>query len=325
VIDPSIGRLEGARDRMDFERVNVSEKVPTIRGIDRAAPLIVGGGGGSGTRVIALILLRMRFFLGRDRNSAEDNLLFTLLFKRPRWRARADRSEIDRALAVLERGILDGCRAGDAGMLFAGARDFVLNNREYRLPRRLLWAARRMRNAYRRPSHDGHAAGWGWKEPNSHIYLEDLARRFPAMRYIHVIRHGLDMAFSGNQAQLDNWGSLFGLDKGMSDSPAQRSLRYWIRSNQAVLRKGGELLQERFLVMRFDDLCDRPREEIKRLAAFVRVPINQEELDSLASIPQSPASRGRYRHRDLSIFDPESLQAVETLGFRVRAREEVAA
>ena len=29
---------------------------------------------------------------------------------------------------------------------------------------------------------------WGWKEPNSHVILERLMRRFPDMKYIHVMR-----------------------------------------------------------------------------------------------------------------------------------------
>jgi len=53
--------------------------------------------------------------------------------------------------------------------------------------------------------------GWGWKEPNTHIYLEFLSKYFSDLKYIFVIRHGLDMAFSKNQAQLYNWGNLLGV------------------------------------------------------------------------------------------------------------------
>ena len=49
-------------------------------------PLVIGGLGGSGTRVVADILLAQGWYLGQDLNRAKDNLLFTLLFKRPYWR-----------------------------------------------------------------------------------------------------------------------------------------------------------------------------------------------------------------------------------------------
>jgi len=48
-------------------------------------PIVVGGVGGSGTRVVAEILSKFGFYLGNDLNGASDNLLYTLLFKRPRW------------------------------------------------------------------------------------------------------------------------------------------------------------------------------------------------------------------------------------------------
>jgi len=294
--------------------------------MDADAPIVIGGGGGSGTRVVAAVLLRLGIHLGNDRNSAEDNLLFTLLFKRPRWFARAELREFDRAIATFKRGMLRGCSPGDVPVLLGGARDMLLHNDEYTVPRRVLWTLRRLRAAFRRPRHAGQAPGWGWKEPNSHIYLEHLARRFPRMRYIHVMRHGLDMAYSANQAQLRNWGSLYGIEHDSGGSPAARALQFWIRSNQVAMRKAEQLLGARFLVVRFDDLCDRPRAEIRRLCDFVGVTVNEEELDRLAALPQPPASRGRYRDRDLANFDDASIAAVEALGFPVaQARREAAA
>ena len=45
-------------------------------------PLIcVGGVGGSGTRVIAMILASLGLNIGNNLNEALDNLTFTLLFK----------------------------------------------------------------------------------------------------------------------------------------------------------------------------------------------------------------------------------------------------
>ena len=47
-------------------------------------PVVIGGVGGSGTRLIAQCLNELGFFLGPDLNEANDNLWFTLLFKRTR-------------------------------------------------------------------------------------------------------------------------------------------------------------------------------------------------------------------------------------------------
>ncbi len=47
-------------------------------------PVVIGGVGGSGTRVVAAILSTLGFHLGNDLNESMDNLWTTLLFKRPR-------------------------------------------------------------------------------------------------------------------------------------------------------------------------------------------------------------------------------------------------
>ncbi|MCX6279657.1 MAG: hypothetical protein NT004_16405, partial [Bacteroidetes bacterium] len=52
---------------------------------DLMGPVVVGGVGGSGTRVIAEILSLLNFYLGNDLNGPNDFLLYTLLFKRKKW------------------------------------------------------------------------------------------------------------------------------------------------------------------------------------------------------------------------------------------------
>ena len=80
---------------------------------------------------------------------------------------------------------------------------------------------------------------WGWKEPNTHLLLPYLVRRFPDMRYIHVVRHGLDMAFSSNQNQLATWGEQFQIPADLP--PPVRSLRYWIAAQRRARDLGTAL------------------------------------------------------------------------------------
>ena len=51
---------------------------------DRSAPVVVGGVGGSGTRVVASILMELRYYLGDLRIPSNDNRWFAdLFFRRP--------------------------------------------------------------------------------------------------------------------------------------------------------------------------------------------------------------------------------------------------
>lgn len=74
-------------------------------------PVVVGALGGSGTRLIARILMESGFFMGSDLNRERDNLWFTLLFKRPRWFAEVatkDPGQIRTAMRIMEKAMVGG-------------------------------------------------------------------------------------------------------------------------------------------------------------------------------------------------------------------------
>lgn len=52
---------------------------------DLSKPIVIGGVGGSGTRVVTAVLQELGVYIGYDLDQAMDNLLFLLLFKRPVW------------------------------------------------------------------------------------------------------------------------------------------------------------------------------------------------------------------------------------------------
>ena len=55
--------------------------------------IAVGGLGGSGTRVLAEILLNSGIYLGSELNIFHDNLLFTRFFKNPEWNKKSSLDE----------------------------------------------------------------------------------------------------------------------------------------------------------------------------------------------------------------------------------------
>ncbi len=73
-------------------------------GEEPKGPIVVGGVGGSGTRVVEEIMRRLDIYTGSDLNVAGDNRWFTFLCKLPRWdmEAPAPKSSVSRALATLE-------------------------------------------------------------------------------------------------------------------------------------------------------------------------------------------------------------------------------
>jgi len=65
--------------------------------------------------------------------------------------------------------------------------------------------------------------------------MEDLIDHFDSIKFIHTIRHRVDMAFSKNQRQLRVWRELFGISLTENEHP-WAPLKFWPWAYQSVLR-----------------------------------------------------------------------------------------
>jgi hypothetical protein len=246
---------------------------------------------------------------GPDLNDAGDTLWFTLLFKRVEI-LRSDDVEFDALTRILADALAGTARFDEATheRLRALARDG-------RPPQHTAqWLRDRADSLIRAGvPRTGPALGqrWGWKEPNTHVVIERLWQRMPDLRYVHVVRHGVDMAFSANQNQLQLWGPHV-LGDGPT-SPA-RSLAYWVR----VHRRMQALLAAnpgRMYWLDYDALCREPAAQARALCHFLDCD-PAAVTDVLAEVrePGTP----RHASASLDAFDPDDLAFVESLGYRVR-------
>lgn len=287
-------------------------------------PFAIGGVGGSGTRVVAEILIQLGFYLGKDLNPARDNLWFTLLFKRPRWFLKNSvrkESQIFKGLTIFEKAMTADLQFHyeELSFITGAVVEMMFRGHDYLGAGRGLWPIKRSITMFRSRIRDHtNYIGWGWKEPNTHMYIEYLNKYFQNLKYIHLIRHGIDMAYSNNQSQLFNWGAMFGIAAHDPSIPLpRRSLRYWHEANKRALTLGRKLLKERFLVINFDKLCMNPGREIELLIDFLGLDTRGVKMDELQKLPKFPKSYGRYKNYDLSIFSKEEIEAVKALGFVV--------
>jgi sulfotransferase family protein len=280
-------------------------------------PLVIGGVGGSGTRVVAEMSRALGIYMGADLNRASDNLWFHLLLTRPHWyfeQLAQGGPGIAKGLAILE-GAMQGRLTLDQEVNAFLAEASADVDRQ-RLGRK--WAKYRIKSL--RAAASGQARSpWGWKEPNSHVYLEHLDAHFgPDLRYVHVIRHGLDMAYSSNQQQMHKWRSLYGMDP--DEAPSESVvLEYWIRANTRAIDLGRARLGERFLVVNFDALCADPTSGVEQLVRFLGMEPTPALAKQLVGTPSLPQSTGRWQQMGLGPFTPQQLEQVRALGFAVPA------
>ncbi|MFZ2726687.1 MAG: sulfotransferase [Methylococcaceae bacterium] len=247
--------------------------------INHNAPILIGGVGGSGTRVITQILQKENIFMGSELNDSLDNMNFAPQFP------------------IMRQLIQQGQAINQA------ERESIISQLIHTTSTTLL--AQIDTQNY---------SAWGWKIPANFIILAYVAKIYPQMKYIHVIRHGLDMAFSDNKNQLNNWGHYFSVD--MQQSTAKAALEYWIKANQFALDTGEKLLGENFLLLNFDDLCRDPKPILQTLIQFLQIDCNINE--NLYDFIAIPLSTNRYLKEDISIFDNTAINAVRSFGFDIK-------
>ena len=248
-------------------------------------PIVVGGVGGSGTRLVAKMLQTLGIFIGDDLNHAYDNMRLARVFPAMR----------DRIQSIGSIGTVAEPTAAAA----AGA--FVADT--------LSEFTREMRAAYLRQH--AHRAGWGWKVPSSYSLLAHLAASFPGLVYVHVIRHGVDMAFSANRNQLRNWGRHYGVNPE-AIPPERAALAFWIAANRRTVAEARRL-RIRFLLLNFDDLCRQPAMTAGALLDFLGHP--RQALAEVLPLVNAPQSLGRRVGHDLGFVGPDEQQALAEFGF----------
>jgi len=278
--------------------------------MEASTPVAVGGVGGSGTRLIAQCLRELGYFVGSDLNESNDNLLFTLLFKRDEILESTD-EEFRELLSIFYRGMLGEGELSPSQVARLKALAKTSRNRLS-----VEWLQDRVIALLQKNKNTGSMGGrgyWGWKEPSTHVVLDRLLDIIPGMKYIHVVRNGLDMAYSENQNQLAWWGSHF-LGEEIELSP-RCSLKYWCAVHRRVLNIG-ESMGANFLLLNYDEFCTGGDSGIKQLYDFLAVDDDRAVVQSqLLGLIDTPDSIGRYKNQDISVFDKKDVQYVEQLGF----------
>src|SRR6266568_4935848 len=186
-------------------------------------PNIIGATGGSGTRVVARIVRVAGMFIGENLNVSEDAIEFGAYSDR--WINRFKTRRENHASPVTEAAMIA---------------DFAEVLEKHCKPLQT------------------HPRPWGWKEPRSIYLLPFLDSQFPNGKFLHMVRDGRDMAFSQNQNQLKKHGkTLLNWKERLIPKPV-RSITLWSRINLLAADYGEGRMGDRYLRIRFEDLCTDP-------------------------------------------------------------------
>ena len=226
----------------------------TTTGTDRLSelrPCVIGATGGSGTRVVARIVRAAGMYIGDDLNNYEDALPFA---------------------AFSDRWINDYVASGSAP--------------DPETRRRMTEELDGLVEEHlsHRPED---AAAWGWKEPRSIYLLPFLHETMPGLRFLHFVRDGRDMAFSENQQQLKKHGDA-ALDRKLRwQRKPYRSVALWAHVNGGAADYGERELADRYLRVRFEELCSEPGPTARRILDFFGL---EGDADAIAAAEVRPPS-----------------------------------
>lgn len=277
-----------------------------------ATPVVVGGIGGSGTRVLAQLMQLFGFDFGNDLNPSLDELGFTALFKRRELWPLADHTpELEEALRIylFSRGQSLSPNPSDED--HAQRVDALFDQLEKRNSWREHGALRDRLQFLKRsiPSHER----WGWKEPNSHIVLPYLLEAMPNMKYVHVVRDGRDMAFSPNKSQLKLWGDLL-LDREAEADNAQDRFDFWAATHRRILNLC-MAYPGRMLLVSVEALAREPTHHISNLLDFLTVRVDTHTISRAIEIPRQVKTFGRHAGQVPLYIDASAADLLAKLGY----------
>jgi Sulfotransferase family len=165
---------------------------------------------------------------------------------------------------------------------------------------------------------------WGDKTPHYVHHIEHLLRLWPRARFIVLVRDGRDVALSLRRMP-------FGPNN------AWAAAQWWARGIRAGARAQGEH-PDAVLTIRYEDLAERPHDEVRRLCSFVGLSyaddmLALEHVDPARIVPDQAAwfptlfngintsAVGRWRRemgrRDQRIFAALAGAELEQLGYDV--------
>jgi hypothetical protein len=267
-------------------------------------PVAIGGVGGSGTRVVAALLHACGVYLGSDLNEAFDNLWFTLLFKRRRILIEG-RAEFDDLFGLFARKMRSGVGPSprELGRLAALA--------QYpRMDLTRAWLQARLDTLCVPVPRT--ASMWGWKEPNTHVVAERILASDDDVRYVHVSRHPLHIAFSSNQRQLAFWGPIF-LERDVDPGPRD-SFAYWCMAELRA-RSLAQKFPGRVHYVDFDRFCSAPVEESQRLLTALNIDVAPPQ--DFTRRVRRPDAEASLEPRDPSNFRAADIEIAAALGYRL--------
>ena len=216
-----------------------------------ARPVVATGRGGSGTRLLSLALQEHGVFLGQHLNESKDSI---------EW--------VDRIHPLAIKKLTDGlAQDTDWPQHLIQFANYVLTEGN--------WQA---------------GQSWGWKLPETMLVIPEIAHAFSDAKIVHLIRHPLDTCLRRTHVtsrmnssigrvtllaayQWLNWNR-----DPDTDDDYLRNAASWVFQVDRVVQFRKTLGNERYVEIKYEDLCTNPQTVSDQIAAFLGQPTVSSKL-----------------------------------------------
>ena len=236
-------------------------------------PVLVGGLGGSGTRIVCQILIDGGYYMGANLNSYNDSLDFVPFYEKwTNFYLQQRKTMTDRSFKQMIEDFQKG----------------LSNHLKMFSP---------------------NTVNWGMKNPRSILLLPFFFSQFSNMRFIHVVRDGRDMIFSKNKNQLNKHGKVLLKKENFDDYD---NLSLWSKINQNARDYCEKKIKENYLIIKFEDLCNGPGQNIKKIFNFAGILNNN--TNEIEKRITRPPTLGRWKKNEdqvlkkMTTFDKTTLK-----------------
>jgi len=137
---------------------------------------------------------------------------------------------------------------------------------------------------------------WGFKNPRAMFLLPFYHNLFPSMKFIHVIRDGRDICLGNPFVSSPTYWSYVSEDEMQRLTPEEAMMRFWGEANRRTKAYGESRLGSAYLRIRFEDICDNPETEIRKILTLIDAPVRR--LPQLVPLVKKPSSIGRWKHHE---------------------------
>lgn len=262
----------------------------------REDPVLLVGMHRSGTTLVARLMEDLGWFGGHHLEQNHEAVSFLELNDRLLARAHSSWDHPTPFLALLENeALVDTC-----SVWLAGEIDALTFRRLFLGPSRML------------PGRGLPLGPWGFKDPRSTITWPVWRRVFPAMRAIHVRRHGVDVAASlRKRARAELGGEdreRFMNDDHLAQFSSTRCLD--LSRAFALWEETQELFESTRLLdpgleihdVVYEELLANPREVLAGIAGFAGLPVDNERIELLVAEIRPDRAMAHTRDRELAEF-----------------------